>query len=515
MTAAGPANSGDRDRLQRWLTVGAVAFALAYGALVIAIASPASFYTLDDPFIHMALAENIARGHFGVNLGEVSNPSSSILWPWLLAASERLGVMLWAPLAINIACFAGALRIALDFCLRRLAPDRAPWPALIFCGLALFAFNLFGVIFTGMEHSLHTLLTLIVVTRAIDGRHDRVALVAMVLAPLVRFEGLTALAFGVGAAIIDRKYVYALVAVAITVAAMGLYALWLTSLGLPVLPSSVLSKSTLSSGLVDGGGQLGSLFANFSANLAAPSMPMFAALAAAMIAGCVLRQGRDRLLALGMLGVLLLAFLAGKLMGYARYEVYVLCAGGMAAVHLFAAELKRLLSSSLRAIIMGGVIVVLCLRLGPYVLTTTPDAARNVDRQQHQMHRLATECWRKPVAINDLGWVAFRNDSYVLDLYGLGSEEARKARAAGEPGWMQKLVDAQGAGLAMIYPEWFPDMPTTWTPVGQFVLTDPAITPFSGTVEVLATRADAIAPIRDCLRQLSPPPGARVIVFER
>jgi hypothetical protein len=515
MTAAGPANSGEYHKLQRWLTLGAVAFSLVYAAIVIAVASPASFYTLDDPFIHMALAENIARGHFGVNLDEVSNPSSSILWPWLLATTERLGVMMWAPLVINIACFVASLRIAVDFCLKRLAPDGAPWPALIFCGLALLSFNLFGVIFTGMEHSLHTLLMIVVVTRAIDGRHDRITFAAMVLAPLVRFEGLTALAFGAGAAIIDRKYAFALISIALTTALMGLYALWLTSLGLPVLPSSVLSKSTLSSGLVDGGGQVGALFANVATNLSAPSMPIFAVLAVTMTAAAVRRAGRDRWLALGMLGVLLLSFLAGKLMGYARYEVYILCTGGLAAVHLFAGVLRVWLSNALRALIIGTVIVIVCLRLGPYVLTTTPAAARNVDRQQHQMHLLLTECWRKPAAINDLGWVAFRNDNYVLDLYGLGSEAARKARAAGEPGWMQKLVDEHDVGLAMLYPEWFPDMPKTWTPVGQIVLTDPAITPFSGTVDILATRPDAIEPIRSCLRQFAPPPGAKVVVFER
>ena len=64
------------------------------------------------------------------------------------------------------------------------------------------------------------------------------------------------LALGVGAALHDRKWVFAAIAVAVPVACIGLYAMWLGSLGLPVLPSSVLSKSTLASGVVDGGGQV-------------------------------------------------------------------------------------------------------------------------------------------------------------------------------------------------------------------------------------------------------------------
>jgi len=62
-----------------WLVLAAAL--LGYAALVIGRSSPESFYSLDDPYIHLALAENMARGHFGVNLGEASNPSSSIIWP--------------------------------------------------------------------------------------------------------------------------------------------------------------------------------------------------------------------------------------------------------------------------------------------------------------------------------------------------------------------------------------------------------------------------------------------------
>src|SRR5262245_54827593 len=68
-------------------------------------------YTLDDPYIHLALAENIARGHYGVNLGELSAPSSSVLWPFLLAPFARASWGDLAPLLLNLA--AGALTVEL------------------------------------------------------------------------------------------------------------------------------------------------------------------------------------------------------------------------------------------------------------------------------------------------------------------------------------------------------------------------------------------------------------------
>ena len=98
MADAGPASDNRFATVERRVALGAIALCVLYSAGVMMWASPVSFYTLDDPYIHMALAENIARGTFGVNLGEVSNPSSSILWPWILAAFEKIGLLLWAPL---------------------------------------------------------------------------------------------------------------------------------------------------------------------------------------------------------------------------------------------------------------------------------------------------------------------------------------------------------------------------------------------------------------------------------
>src|SRR5581483_7242562 len=47
-------------------------------------------YTLDDAYIHLALAERILGGTYGINLHEVAAPASSILWPFLLAPFARL-----------------------------------------------------------------------------------------------------------------------------------------------------------------------------------------------------------------------------------------------------------------------------------------------------------------------------------------------------------------------------------------------------------------------------------------
>ena len=59
------------------------------------------FYT-DDPYIHLALAQQIAHGHYGINVGEASSPSSSILWPFLIAPLTLLGSPVYGVLLLNV-----------------------------------------------------------------------------------------------------------------------------------------------------------------------------------------------------------------------------------------------------------------------------------------------------------------------------------------------------------------------------------------------------------------------------
>jgi hypothetical protein len=510
-------------RLEQIVTIFCVASALAYAAGVMLIASPVSFYTLDDPYIHMALAENIARGHFGVNAGEASNPSSSILWPWLLAAFDGIGLMLWAPLLINIASFTLTVRLVLAFAIRSVAAESDQVaPIAVFAGLLLLAFNLFGLIFTGMEHSLHVLLSAVIVVRAIEGRYDRQLFIAMVFCPLVRFEGAAFLAFGLGAALCDRRYRFAAAALGAVIAVFGLYVWRLSALGLPMLPSSVLAKSSVASEVVDGAqAGVGSVLKNVRQNVNASTYVAFVLLAAGLLFASIKRTGRERTIALGLLAVLALAFALGPTGWYHRYEIYALVALSTGCIYLFRSELQTGLIKAKRfgrtaGLGAGLAAVSLSGWIGPFVLQTAPEAARNIDRQQHQMHRFLTECWKRPVAVNDLGWVSFQNDYYVLDLYGLGNEAARKARMAADPGWMQTLTDQAGVELAMIYDDWFRDRPASWTKVGELLLTERQITPASASVAFYATRPGAEPRISACLQQLSTslPAGAAIRLAE-
>jgi len=509
---ATPAKGVWGNAFDRRVLLGAVGLSTVYAAFVIGRSSLVSFYTLDDPYIHMALAENIARGHYGVNLGDVSNPSSSIIWPFLLAACERLGVLVWAPLVINIASFALTLRLLFAFAVDRLSPDRNPANTLIFTGLAALSFNLFGVVFTGMEHSLHTLVSVAGVIRVLDKRYDRAALIALVASPLLRFEGAAILAFAIAAALHDRQFRFAAMAAGATLACFGVYLFGLHSLGLPVLPSSVLAKSAVSSSVVDGGSFLNSVLASASENSRTDFAPVFFLMELAFAVAAFLRRGRDRFLAAGFLALNAASFALGKMNSYSRYEVYILCVALVGVIQLFPSVFQLALRWMASAIVLGLALAAVSNFSGMQIIANTPMAARNIDRQQHQMHRLVETCWRAPIAVNDLGWVSFRNDLYVLDLGGLGNEDARKAAAANETGWEARLMAAHKVEAAAIYTDWFPALPADWLHVGDLVLNDRRITPYSDKVAFFGTNLAAADRLRACLADLgkSLPAGASI-----
>ncbi len=79
------------------------------------------------------------------------------------------------------------------------------------------------------------------------------------------------------------------------------------------------------------------------------------------------------------------------------------------------------------------------------------------------MHRFAVSFYKKPIAVNDLGYVSYKNSNYVLDLYGLSSIDALDHRR-NDPNseWMNNLAKSKNVEFVMIYPEWFKDIPDNW-----------------------------------------------------
>src|SRR5262252_5968240 len=153
-------------------------------------------YTIDDPYIALALSQHIAHGHYGINANEPSSPSSSILFPFLLAGFAWLSWQEWVPAIFNAlaACTTAAL-VGIEICRLGIltGPNDAVRGALLTVALCI-AFNAIGLVYIGLEHSLHVLTSVAVViglARVMEGERVPPWLAfAIVFLPLWRFEGL-------------------------------------------------------------------------------------------------------------------------------------------------------------------------------------------------------------------------------------------------------------------------------------------------------------------------------------
>src|SRR5207248_4211963 len=105
-------------------------------------------YALDDAYIELSLAWNIAQGHYGINAADVSSPSSSILYPFLLAPFAWTPYLDEAPLVLN--SLAGAATLALlgrAACRQGIVVERSSaWRAGLLLVVLAIAVNLPGLV---------------------------------------------------------------------------------------------------------------------------------------------------------------------------------------------------------------------------------------------------------------------------------------------------------------------------------------------------------------------------------
>lgn len=455
-------------------------------------------YTLDDPYLHLAVAENIAAGHYGLVCGGASAPSSSFLWPFLLAPLSGFRFAHLVPLVIGylaslgtIALFHRVLRLALAGTLS--GPGRPPlWPLVMFLILAT---NLVGLVFTGMEHSLQVFLSVALAAGLIEqtatGRLPAWLPLALVLGPFVRYENLALSLPALGLLAWRRRPWVAAACLAALVLGLGGFSFYLHSIGVGWLPVSVTAKS----GVVAGGVSPASILHNLRLNLR-PGLPLLLGLAA--LAPRALRSGgrEDRALAIWMAAGIVLHLLVGRFGWFARYEIYVWATTLMALLYLYRQDAARMVGRVPAPAVAAALTVFLVIACRGYLdaVVLTPLAANNIYEQQYQMRRFAVDILRDGVGANDLGLLSYRNEHCVVDLEGLASRETREARTgASGASWMDALCAKHHVKLAMVYSSVFPEIPPTWVRLGELRLGKRRITPADSVVTFWAVDPPAAA----------------------
>ncbi|OCH99229.1 hypothetical protein A8135_08265 [Legionella jamestowniensis] len=459
-------------------------------------------YSLDDPYIHLSLAKYIGMGEYGFNRGEFSSPSSSILWPFLLAPFSYFSFFEFVPLFLNSLISWFILLVFISVCLSvETAQQKIQWRNIVLFCLLIPSLNLIGLIFSGMEHSLQMFLSVLIMAGLIEEnktqRFPRWLALVIILAPLVRYE---TLALSVPALILlfyrgHRKK--ALYAGLLMLSFLGLFSLFLYSIGQPPLTASVLLK-------IDFGYNASwdeKLLEGLSINLTQRQALIFLMLAFTLIviiAFSNLATAKKQLLMIAA-SALILHLGLGRFNWFHRYEVYLYAAVLLLIFYLYFENYHSLKNPVLWYItFVGGLIF----SSYPYftVLVSLPKATNNIYQQQFQMRRFVLDWLKAPVAVNDIGWISFNNPYYVLDLWGLGNyENYLKRRNEKNPMWMDEAVKKADIKLVMLYNNWFYTLPRNWVLLGCLSFAGSRVSAANKTVYFYATEQNYIPELKQLI----------------
>lgn len=473
-------------------------------------------FSMDDPYIHFALGYRLMSGHYGINTDSFSAPSSSILWPLLITPLTGQPQSLpYAVVAFNVA----ASLLTLCCFWRAMGPTSTRhdtgWRPVVLALLAYIGTNQTSLVFTGLEHSLQVALcatmTLGMLRHTQDQRVRWWWVAAIVTAPWVRYE-CTALSM-VNLAYLAWSGHRRLAALTLTgmLTPMLAFSVFLKHLGLTALPSSIVVKTALTAYH----SMLPTWLLNIKLNVMS-GKGLVMSLAALWMAWLTRRQRTPRLLrgASAALAVATAAHLALGQMGF-RYEIYIWACITILALHChpqwselnLGTLMKRAQHQPAQAL-LAALLLIQVGRFAPALLST-PRATNNIYEQQYQMGRFVHDYLKQTVAVNDLGYVAYRNARPVLDLWGLGSQEAIQARRSSDPYWFDTLARQHQVPYAIIYDEWFPPKPPSWMKVAELKLSRKPVFAAGDTVQFYALDCQAADRVTAALQAFKPtiPPG--------
>ena len=444
------------------------------------------FYTLDDAYIHLQLAEMIGQqGHFGLHLSSVASPSSSLLWTLWLTIWSWLPVGFdYIPLLTNL-CILALLGMDLKTWLdQRLCDQRNTIWLLVAIFISL---NVYWLSLSGMEQLTQAWLATRVMIAVSQQQWQTSSLFVGIYAlALIRYESLALCLPVLLLAASKGESKKALATLLMIVLTLGVYSLFLhEGLGLGWLPASVQIKSVFAE-LDERSWQ--QLWAAILENIQFVMQQEYNRYLLWLVLGWF-AAGRQ---ALGrqLMAIATVVYVAHALFGRVnsgRYEVYVLACCWVAMLHSSFPLVERYLNSYARRIIF--LLLVIVLNLGNfYSGPSAPWAAKNIHDQQGQLAELVQHYLKQPVAVNDVGLISRHNELPVLDLVGLGSKGVYELRKTMGPGsaWVSTLLTQHDIHYAMIYEHWFPDWPRHLIKVATFEIPGPLFTPAGRRVSLFA-----------------------------
>ena len=455
-----------------WLAAGFFLLAVgAVAALVMRYNEGHLIYFADDTYIHMAIAENLARhGVWGVTPYEFSAASSSPLWTVLLTSAYLVGgVNEVTPLILNVLFSVLTILLASRVC-------RSVGAGVVAEIVALAAVSLIVLFYTfyAMEPTLQFLLTVAfvhVAAGALSRAGERIPVGRLALlaglATAARYEALALAGVVTVLFLLRREWRVALLVTLAAILPPVLVGLMGIAHGWPFLPTTVLFKSRLNHLTLE------TLIRGRDPGFTGLSLPLaFLVVMGAALLPWSIRQARTKSAQTWWLVIFVLTALAYAVVArlspvpLRRYEAHLMVLG-VIAVPGPGFALLRLLRERARvgpvlAKLAAGALAVgglgLFAAIGYFIAARVVTGSGYIYQQQFQMARLVKKAFPDgTVALNDIGAVDFFSEPHLLDLVGLASREVADSKLAGtfDTDEIRALARDHDVDLVIVYRDWF------------------------------------------------------------
>lgn len=444
-------------------------------------------YSLDDAYIHMAMAKNFAiDGVWGVSKYEFSSSSSSILWTSLLALFYYLfGVNEITPLILNL-IYASLVIISSYFILIKHSIKKS-FIFLILLSLVVVT-PLPPLMFTGLEHVFHIWISLLFIylvsEQLVERKPDKkillwIAILAAML-PSIRYEGIFLVMVASVLFFLKKKFTEGIVTYISSVIPVIIFGLISVRNGWSFFPNSLLLKAgfpdiTSFNDLVSFTGALMEIFV--PGWYIVPAILCFVIFA---ISFYFFSKSRYKYIFNLKITYMVLLFIANLILYAAysksgwsyRYQSFLVALGIIVFSVLF---FEYLLKGFRKNYVFRTGFVILAMAApflyflvsGIALNIQTPIASKNIYEQQYQMGQFLNKYYQgEGVALNDIGTSNYFADIKCLDLWGLANLEVSQKRRSGkfDSNDIRSICEKYNIKIAIVYDSWFSEGDSTILP---------------------------------------------------
>ena len=433
-------------------------------------------YPLDDTFIHMAVAKNLAlHGNWGITPSGFVSTSSSPLFTIVLSLFFKLfSINIIMPFLIS--CIGTLLMLlAIQRELSRHSSLSA-FNKVVCVIVTLIAGAIPALTLLGMEHTLQIAFTLffvhsIAAVLTDPGKNNiwQAALWA-VLMTATRYENASFIMAAFALLAWQKNFKSALIISFAGVLPLLLFGIYSKMHGGYFIPNSILIK----------GNQNFKYFLNGGTTILQATGSISGIIVVSMIIALTKLQAKKYDRDFWILSMLIIAGLMHSVFAsfgwFYRYEAYLIVLGSLQLAKIGLQWFQENSWTGIKKqIIPVGMVVIMFYSLPVRGLNSFRNSIRaiyNIYEQQYQMGLFLKEHYKgQTVAANDVGAISYMADLNTIDMWGLGNNEVANARKQGywTNDFLRKLVTDNHTRIAVMYDSWFDkDLPNQWVKVATW-----------------------------------------------